>query len=153
MIEHDVIADDAADVAAVALEAGQLLGDVHPVVGGYLDVASRHHDVRCDSNLHIHSEDLHGFVGCPVSVETDLLSTDPAFGAVTVMPTPPGPESGQRPRPSRPGSAGPGDAARRAHEEGLGQFAGSSAVGLPSADLLTVHRLRRRTPPADSVKG
>jgi hypothetical protein len=29
VIEHDVIADDAADVAAVALEAGQLLGDVH----------------------------------------------------------------------------------------------------------------------------
>jgi len=81
VIEHDVIADDAADVTAVALEAGKLLGDVHPVVGGYLEVASRHHDVRCDSNLHIHSDDLHGFVGCPVSVETDLLATDPAFGA------------------------------------------------------------------------
>jgi len=31
------------------------------------------------------------------------------------MPIPPGPESRQRPRPSRPGSAGPGGTTRRAH--------------------------------------
>lgn len=43
VVQFDVVADE---VAVVPLEVGQFVGDVHPIVGGHIDVTTRHDNVH-----------------------------------------------------------------------------------------------------------